>query len=897
MTGDDHEGSPSGREPSRCQVCGEPTEAAGRTVEEDVLVCSRGCQAVWNALGPIDSEPVSIDEPLSTATGQSDTRGDQEPGKSEPEEDPRAEQQAAGTVADGETVDDDRNGTSGEEETDETEDGAESEPRIRRTYLRIDGMHSATDEAYLESVADDLPGVVEAEASHVTESIRVDHDETRATPLEVRDELTQMGFTAYLREDSSATPDAMAGPSRRSREMSGLRKRRSDDMLEVRYILGVVFGSFLLVPYVTILYPAYLAMLFPEGPLQSFGELFTDSGVLFLRLYFVMTGIVLYITGKPLLRGAYISLKMRRPSIDLLASIAIVSAFGYSTVTVMVAGTDVYFDLVIAIAALVMGAILYESWVKERGLEKLTELTISQVDTARRYDDGTTTEVDVEDLEPGETVLVRAGERVPIDGTLAEGSCTVDEAIMTGESIPIRKTTGDDLIGGSIVTSGAAVVDVGEEPASSLERLTETVWNLQSSTHGDHRHTDALASRTLPLLAGVSVLAALGGTMLGGGPTAGLLAFFATWFVAAPWMIGLSTPLTTASNIEAALERGIVIFDETVFARIRSIDTVVFDKTGTLTEGTMTVLEADAPEDVLEAVAAIEARAAHPVGDAIATAFGPEASSPAAKDVRFDGGVADDTPIESPAATEGTSVSAFESYDNGVGGTVGGDTYLIGHPDLFVTEGWSIDDDLLERLEEARGFGRLPVAVGRNGSAVGLIVVGDDVREGWEETLTELASRDLGVMVVTGDDASATERFLEHPAVSQAIPNVSPAGKVAAIRHLERDRNVAMVGDGTNDAPALAEATLGVSLGGGTDLASDAADLALAEDDLESLLTTFDVAAAATERVEQNDRLALLYNAIVIPIAIVGLLNPVFTIAAVTIGALAIAFNAFRPLL
>ena len=859
----------------RCAVCGTTIEGKGTPLEGDARACSRGCAGVWDTLGPIDpavaarggadgSQTVSSDgeedRPTDDATSTTD-------GESEPTADEEAE-----TGADG-----------------------EADPLlnpIERTFLRIDGMHSPIDEAYLERVATAMDGVVDAEASYISASIRVDHRAQTVAPLEIRDGLSRMGFTAYLREETDPN-DGETGPTRRSREMSGIRKRRADDMLEVRYILGVVFGSFLMLPYVTILYPAYLAMLFPDGPLQSFEQLFSDSGLLFLQVYFVLTGIVLYITGKPLLRGAWISLTMRRPTIDLLATGAILSAFAASTVAVLVAGTNVYFDLVIAIAALVTGALLYESVIKQRGLERLTDLTISQVDTARRLaGDGTTREVAVDAVASGDTLLVRAGERVPIDGHLAEGECTVDEAIVTGESTPVKKTADDELIGGSIVVSGAAVVDVGEAPSSSIDSLTSAVWQLQTGTHGSHRRIDALAGRVMPWVAGLSVVAGLAVGILTGSPIAGLLALFTTWFVGAPWMLGLSTPLSIAATIESALERGIVIFDETVFRRLEAVDTVVFDKTGTLTGGEMTVLEVTGPERALSAAAALERRAAHPVARAIVAAFGREPTAEReASDAttRTDGG-------EATTATPGADVENFDSHDLGVSGVVDGSEVLVGHPALFEEHGWSVEPAIETRLEDARGFGRLPVLVGRDGRAEGTVVVGDEARADWAATLDRLADRGLEVLIVTGDDAPAAATFDAHPAVSATMSNVSPAGKVAAIRQLEREGAVAMVGDGTNDAPALAAADLGISLGGGTDLAADAADVTIADDDLPAIAATFELATAALKRIAQTDRLALVYNAIVIPLVILGLLNPLFVIGAVVVGATLVTINAFRPL-
>jgi len=220
-------------------------------------------------------------------------------------------------------------------------------------------------------------------------------------------------------------------------------------------------------------------------------------------------------------------------------------------------------------------------------------------------------------------VLVREGERVPVDGTLAEGECAVDEAVVTGESLPVTKREGDDVVGGSVVTTDAAVVDIGERTTSSIDRLTRIVWNVQSADHGVTRRGDELAATVVPIVLAAAVVVVGAGSLVSGASGLSVaLAALMTLMVASPWALGFATSYSVASSLEAALERGIVVFDETIFERLRAIDVVVFDKTGTLTTGEMSVLEADAPDDLLAAAAALEQqRAAHPAAAAIADAF------------------------------------------------------------------------------------------------------------------------------------------------------------------------------------------------------------------------------------------------------------------------------------
>ena len=755
-------------------------------------------------------------------------------------------------------------------------------PGYVRTFLRIDGVHSVTCERFLESLALACDGVDDAEASYVTETVRVDYDPDRLEPPALRDALSRAGYTAYLREEATDGDDDR-GTTRRSREVTGMRKRRTDDMLEGRHIAGIVFGTFVLMQYFAIVYPTHFWVLYDDHVLEIFeSALDSDAAMLFFLILAILTGFVIYFAGAPLLRGAYVSLKMRRATTTLLVATAAVSAYVYGVVAFANGRTDVYFDLAVVIVAAVISATFHEAAVKRRATERLSELTISQVTHARRYDgDGTTTEVAVEDVGPGDRVLVREGERIPVDGVVAGGECTVDEAVVTGENLPVTKHVGDSVIGGSLVRNGGAMVDADGGDESTIDRLTTAVWNLQSGEHGVQRRANALAAMIVPAVFALAAVVGMVHLALGSDALSVTLLVLLTLVVASPWALALANPLSVASSIQEAMERGVVVFDETVFERLRGIDVVVFDKTGTLTTGRMDVVDADAPAELLEAAAALERRSSHPAADAIVAAFGAGGKQP-----RADGGVA-----------EGRRVQSFTSHATGVEGVVDGTAVLVGHPSLFAECGWTIDDDLETRATEARGIGRLPVVVGRDGRAEGIVVVGDEPRAGWEETIAGVSDRGMEVVVLTGDDRKASSVFRQHPDVDHVFAGVPPEGKTETVRRLRPRGRIAMVGDGTNDAPALAEADLGISLGSGTALASDAADLAIVEDDLEAVETAFDLASGARRRVRQNVGLALTYNVVVIPAALVGSLNPLVIMGGTVLACLLVAGNSARSLL
>ena len=743
----------------------------------------------------------------------------------------------------------------------EDETGAEVPEGCERAFLRVDGMHCSTCETFIESVAGDREGIAGIESSYVTETARIDYDPDRIAEDALPDVLSGLGYTAYDRTDAMA-------------------RRRAQDRQFFRLVAGVLVGMMVMLQYVVLIYPVHFGYFYDERTL-AFIEGMLESGPAdyFFVTLFVLTSVVLFVTGGPLLRGAYVSLRAGRPNMDLLVSLAAVSAYAYSTIAFLLGRIDVYYDVTVAIVLVVTVGSYYEGEIKRKATELLSDLTTAQVDEARRYEDGETTTVGVDDLAGGDRVLVREGERVPVDGRVVEGEGTADEAVVTGESLPIPKRAGDSVVGGSVLADGALVVEAGEGATSSIDRISDLVWDLQSSNRGVQKLADKLATIFVPAVAVLAAVVAGAYLFAGAGATAAMLVGLTVLIVSCPCALGLATPLAVASSVREAMERGIVVFDDTVFERLRDVDVVVFDKTGTLTTGEMEVIDADGPDELFEAAAALERRSSHPVARAIVEAH--EGS-----DRATDGGV---------AARRG--VSAFESYTNGVGGVVDGTDVLVGHPDLFADRGWEVPDAIATRAEETRGFGRIPAVVGRDGVAEGLVVVGDEPREGWDEAVTSLRERDVEVVVLTGDDETAAEYFRRHAGVDRVFAGVPPEGKAETVRRLGATRRTAMVGDGTNDAPALASADLGIALGGGTALAADAADIAIVDDDLASIETVFDLARAARGRVRQNIGWAFCYNAIAIPLAITGLLNPLFAAVAMATSSLLVVTNSSRELL
>ncbi|QAU13681.1 heavy metal translocating P-type ATPase [Halorubrum sp. BOL3-1] len=743
-------------------------------------------------------------------------------------------------------------------------------------FYHVDGMHCATCESFLEMTAGEQDGVAAAEASYATDTIRVDYDPDAVSADELPDRLSVAGYTASDRAD----PDG-----------------ESDDAV-VRFLIGGgFFGMMAMLWYVIFLYPTY----FGFDPILDLGGV---SGTYLFGQIWLFASIVLFYTGYPILRGAYVSLRARQPNMDLLVSLAAGSSYAYSTLALLVGRTDLYFDVTIAVILVVTAGNHYESIIKRRATGMLADLTTTE-DRTVRTEAGETLAAD--DVAPGDRLLVRPGERVPFDGTVAEGTAAVDEALITGESLPATKREGDAVRGGTVVTDSPVVVEVGEDAANTLDTLVRLLWEIQSSRSGIQRLVDRLATVFVPLVVAVAAVGAAATLALGSAPIDAALVGLTVLIVSCPCALGLATPLAVAAGIRDAAERGIVVVSDAVFEEAADIDTVVLDKTGTLTDGEMRLLDSTAEEGasvdrVRERAAAVERASVHPVAEAIVSGVLGGERDRVDERTATDGGTAaagestggETEQLGGTDAPDGPSATDVDVFDRGVAGRVDGDEVVVGHPDLFDERGWSVSDRLREAGTAARDRGNVPIYVGWDGRVRGVLAVGDEVREGWEAVVTDLDADGRRVVVLTGDAPAAAKGFADHPAVDEVFAEVPPEAKAETVRRLGADGSVAMVGDGSNDAPALAAADLGVSIASGTDLAADAADAVLLDDRLSAVPELFAVTRGTNRRLKQNLGWAFCYNAVAIPLALSGTLNPLLAALAMASSSLLVVTNSAR---
>ncbi len=559
-------------------------------------------------------------------------------------------------------------------------------------------------------------------------------------------------------------------------------------------------------------------------------------------------------------RGAWGALRHGTANMDVLVALGTTAAFAMSTVLLFAGNEHLYFEASAAVLTLVLLGKHLETRAKRATTQALRALTALRPDTARLEREEGIVEVPAETVAAGQVVQVRPGERLPVDGLVFEGHSEVDESLLTGESMPVEKKPGDPVTGGSINGSGLLRVratDVGRDAA--LSRIIHLVQQAQARKPAIQATVDRVAAVFVPVVLIIATLTLLAWLLLAPWQDA-LLHTVAVLVIACPCALGLATPAALVTGTGAAARAGILIRDADVMERAQGTQVVVLDKTGTLTEGRPQLQEIEGPEPMLRLVAAAQQGSEHPLASAVLRAW--EGPLP---------------PVEEFTALVGRGLRA----------RVEGRAVLVGNARLMREEG-------LKPFEEAWP-GLTVVHVAIDGELVGRLGIGDRLRSEAAAAVEALTKRGIETVLLTGDNATAADFAAKQAGIERVFAEVLPAEKAAVIEALRSEgKVVAMVGDGVNDAPALAVADVGIAMAGGTDVARYTADLTLVRENLILIPAALDIAAATRRTIRQNLFWAFIYNTVGIPLAIAGLLSPVVAGAAMALSSLSVVTNALR---
>ncbi len=563
-------------------------------------------------------------------------------------------------------------------------------------------------------------------------------------------------------------------------------------------------------------------------------------------------------------------------NMDTLIGIGTLAAYGYSVVALFTGGF-LYFEVAAAIVALLALGRYFEARAKSRAGHALRALLELGAKQARVLRDGSEQLVDIGEVVAGDLLRVRPGEKIPTDGEVVDGASSVDESMLTGESMPVDKTVGDRVAGATVNTSGVLTVQataVGADTA--LAQIVRLVQDAQRGKAPVQRLADRISAVFVPVVIVLAVLTFLVWWLLAGEPLTGLTTGVAVLIIACPCALGLATPIAIMVGTGRGAELGVLIKRIETLEQTRHITTVVFDKTGTLTRGEMALTDVVAAEGVdetelLRRAGAVEADSEHPIGQAIAS----EARE---------------------RCGQLPSVQGFEALaGNGVRAEVEAVTVWVGRRSLLEAQGLQVGEQLADAAAELEAAGRTAVLVGWDGAARGVLAVADQLKDEAAEVVARLQAMGLDVAMLTGDNQRTADAIAAQVGIDRVLAEVFPGDKRGEIERLQAAGEVvAMVGDGVNDAPALVQADLGIAIGTGTDVAIESSDLTLLRGDLAGVPLAIELSRRTYRTILQNLGWAFGYNVAAIPLAAVGLLNPMIAGGAMAFSSVSVVLNALR---
>ncbi len=754
-----------------------------------------------------------------------------------------------------------------------------------KTY-NVKGMHCASCAGIIEKTFKKTDGVQSAEVNPGTETVRVVFDESKTNPQHLSQKIEKLGYTLVLptAEEMGMSADEHAGHL-------GLNQSKKDKLAGVARMRTELISA---IPIA-----AFSIFVMGWGILAEYNivpEMNNTLYEFFHHLLPLMATYVLFVVGKPYLLGLYRFLRYGEANMDTLIGLGTVAAFLYSfTVSAfedalksLVDVHQTYYDVTIIVITFIALGKYLEARSKIKTGDAIEKLLNLQAKTALIIRDGKEREVSISEVVHGDLVVVKPGAKIPVDGVITEGSSFIDESMVTGEPMPVQKKIGDSVVSGTINTSGSftfTVTKVGSE--TLLAQIIKMVEEAQSSKAPIQALADKISSIFVPTVLVIAFIA-LGIWLLFGTATLGfsqavslgLVSFVSILVIACPCALGLATPTAIIVGVGKGAKEGILIKDAATLEKLHNVDTVIVDKTGTITIGKPTLVDIQnlsnlKDDELVSILASLEKKSEHPIAHAIIN-------------------YADEKNIEMG------NVENFESIQGkGLKGSINGIGYYVGNAKLVNDLGVVFDTS---KIEEFTAQGKTPVILTTKEKVLGFVMVADEIKAESKQAVADLHKLGIKVVMLTGDDEKAAKYMASLVGIDEVIAHVLPQDKLAKIKELQAQGNiVAMAGDGVNDAPALAQADVGIAMGTGTDVAIESAGITLLGGDISKLVKAIKLSKMTMRGIKQNLFWAFIYNIVGIPLAagvfypIFGwLLNPVFAGFAMAFSSVSVVSNSLR---
>lgn len=595
-----------------------------------------------------------------------------------------------------------------------------------------------------------------------------------------------------------------------------------------------------------------------------------------LAAFLVATPVV-WVAGFSIIKGAYFSLKLRKINMDVLIATGVLAGWAYGAINAFIPGlgAEGYLEVAVAILAFVLLGKYIEESIRRRSAASIRKLLELQPTIARVVRDGEEVEVPIDEVQEGDTIIIKPGEKVPTDGVVIAGYSSVDEKLLTGESIPVEKNVGSEVIGATVNKAGLLKIRasrVGEDTA--LHQIIHMVEEAQASSAPVQKFADKIVAKFVPIIFSVAVIS-FSYWFITDSFTQAFLVLLAVLLIACPCALGIATPTAILAGVGKGAEYGVLLRSGEYVEKARKLTTVVFDKTGTLTRGEPSVTDIKAfsgftEKEVLKYAAIAEKGSEHPLAEAIIKQ-------------------AQTAEIKIPDA------ESFEALPGrGVQCVTEGKTVLLGNRKLMEEKSVPATE-LEEKLVELEAQGKTAMLLAVEGKPAGVIAVMDTLKENATEAVEKMKDMKLEVIMLTGDNDRTAQAIAKQVGIEKVIANVLPWQKVDAIKNLQSQKKiVAMVGDGINDAPALAQADIGIAIGSGTDIAKETGGIVLIKDDLRDVVLGVELSKKTMRKINTNLFWAFIYNSVMIPVAAMGLLGdqgPMWAAGAMAISSLTVVTN------